>query len=70
MGAIAVAIAIIAGGFAAIGVGIATAGAAQAVSRQPEASGKIIQIALIGMAMAEAMGILGFLMSFLLYGKL
>jgi len=70
MESIAVALAIMTGGFAAIGVGIATAKAAEAVSRQPEASGKIMQIALIGMAMAEAMGIFGFLMSFLLYSKL
>ena len=50
MESIAVALAIMTGGFAAIGVGIATAKAAEAVSRQPEASGKIMQIALIGMA--------------------
>jgi len=70
MESIAVAIAVLTGGFSAIGVGIATAKAAEAISRQPEASGKIQGIALIGMAMAEATAIFGLLIAFLLFGKL
>ncbi len=43
---------------AAIGVGLVGAKAAEAVGRNPGASGKVLVQAIIGMALAEGLGIL------------
>ena len=43
---------------AAIGVGMVGAKAVESVGRNPEASGKILVQAIIGMALAEGLGIL------------
>lgn len=43
---------------AAIGVGIIGCKAAEAVGRNPAASGKVLVQAIIGMALAEGLGIL------------
>jgi len=53
----------------AIGVGIATGKAADAIARQPEASGKINSLLLIGLAFAETTAIYGFVIAILMLGK-
>ncbi|MDR2509758.1 MAG: ATP synthase F0 subunit C [Spirochaetaceae bacterium] len=60
-------IAVIAGIGAGIGIGIATGGASQAISRQPEASGKIMVVFFLGVALAEATAIYGFVMAILIW---
>ncbi|MDR0526873.1 MAG: ATP synthase F0 subunit C [Spirochaetaceae bacterium] len=60
-------IAVIAGIGAGIGIGIATGGASQAISRQPEASGKIMTVFFLGVALAEATAIYGFVMAILIW---
>ena len=62
-------IAVFAGAGAGIGIGIATNGASQAISRQPEASGKIMTVFFLGIALAEATAIYGFVVAILLYLK-
>jgi F-type H+-transporting ATPase subunit c len=59
-------IAVLAGLGAGIGIGIATSGTAQAISRQPEASGKIQTVFFLGIALAEATAIYGFVVAILL----
>lgn len=56
---IAAAIAVFTGVGAGIGIGIATGKAAEATARQPEASGKIQTMLLLGAALAEATAIYG-----------
>ncbi len=48
---------------AAIGIGLTGFAAAQAVGRNPGAFGKILTIGIIGMALAEAVAIYGFLIA-------
>ena len=48
-------------GGAAIGIGIATAGGVQAMSRNPGLFGRILMIMLLGMALAEGMAILAWI---------
>ena len=48
---------------AGIGIGIATAKAVEAVTRQPEANGKIMTLLLLGGALAEATAIYGLLVA-------
>ena len=48
---------------AAIGVGLVGMKGAEAVGRNPSASGKILVQAIIGMALAEAIAIYGLLMA-------
>ncbi|MCR5177789.1 MAG: ATP synthase F0 subunit C [Lachnospiraceae bacterium] len=48
---------------AGIGIGVATAKAVDAVARQPEASGKIMTLLLLGGALAEATAIYGLLVA-------
>ena len=52
-------IAAITGIGAGIGLGVATAKATDAVARQPEASGKIMTMLILGGALAEATAIYG-----------
>ena len=47
--------------FAGLGMGLATGRAAEAVARQPEASGKINAIFLLGLALTESTAIYGLL---------
>lgn len=56
-------IAVITGVGAGIGIGMATAKAADAVARQPEASGQISKVLLLGCALAEATAIYGFVIA-------
>jgi F-type H+-transporting ATPase subunit c len=62
-------IAVLTGLGAGIGIGIATSGASQAISRQPEASGKIMTVFFLGIALAEATAIYGFVIGILIFTK-
>ena len=68
--AIAASIAVFTGIGAGISIGYATSKAAEAVSRQPEAAGKIMTITLFGLALAEATAIYGLLIAILLSLKI
>lgn len=57
----------LAGFGAAIGIGLIGGRAAEAVGRNPGAFGKVLTMAIIAMALAEAMGIFGLV--FLLMGR-
>jgi F-type H+-transporting ATPase subunit c len=63
-------IAVVAALGAGIGIGIATSGAAQAISRQPEAAGKITPLFFLGVALAESTAIYGLVIAILLFTKL
>ncbi len=62
-------IAVFTGFGTAIGQGLASAKAAEAVSRQPEAQGKILVTTLITQAVAETTGIYGLIIAFILTSK-
>jgi F-type H+-transporting ATPase subunit c len=68
--AISAGIAVLTGFGAGIGIGIATSKAAEGVSRQPEAAGKIMTITVLGAALAEATAIYGFVTAIMLMGKM
>jgi len=55
---------------AGIGIGIATSGLVQAISRQPEASGKMTPLFFVGVALAESTAIYGLVIAILLVIKL
>jgi F-type H+-transporting ATPase subunit c len=59
-------IAVLTGLGAGIGIGIATGKSAEAISRQPEAAGKIQTVFFLGIALAEATAIYGFVVAILL----
>lgn len=63
---IAAAVAVLSGLGAGLGIGIATGKTAEAISRQPEASGKIQGAFLIGIALAEATAIYGLVVSLMI----
>jgi F-type H+-transporting ATPase subunit c len=58
--AIGAGLAVLTGLGAGIGMGVATGKAVEAVSRQPEASGKINSLLLLGLALTESTAIYGF----------
>ena len=62
-------IAVLAGLGAGIGIGIAAVKTAEAISRQPEASGKIQTVFFLGVALAESTAIYGFVVAILIYLK-
>jgi len=68
--AIGAGIAVFTGIGAGIGIGIATSGLVQAISRQPEASGKITPLFFVGAALAESTAIYGLVIAILLITKL
>jgi F-type H+-transporting ATPase subunit c len=68
--AIGAGIAVATGMGAGIGIGIATAGLVQAISRQPEAAGKITPMFFVGVALAESTAIYGLVISILLITRL
>ena len=68
--AIGVGIAVLTGLGAGIGIGIATYGLVQAISRQPEAAGKITPMFFVGVALAEATAIYGFVIAILLLTRM
>lgn len=55
----------LAGAGAGIGVGLIGGKAAEATGRNPEASGKVLVIAIIGMALAEAIAIYALIIAFI-----
>ena len=58
--AIGAGIAVLTGLGAGLGMGIATSKAVEAIARQPEASGKINAMLLLGLALTESTAIYGF----------
>ena len=68
--AIGAGIAVLTGIGAGIGIGIATSGLVQAISRQPEASGKMTPLFFVGAALAESTAIYGLVIAILLVTKL
>jgi F-type H+-transporting ATPase subunit c len=66
MDLLAAGIAVLTGLGAGIGIGVATGKATEAVSRQPEASGKIQMLLLLGAALAEATAIYGLVIALLI----
>jgi F-type H+-transporting ATPase subunit c len=58
--AIGAGLAVLTGLGAGLGMGIATSKAVEAVARQPEASGKINALLLLGLALTESTAIYGF----------
>jgi F-type H+-transporting ATPase subunit c len=66
---IAAGIAVMSGLGAGIGIGIATGRTSEAVARQPEASGKIMTVFFLGIALAEATAIYGFVVAILVIVK-
>lgn len=55
---------------AGIGMGLATGKIAEAISRQPEASGKIMSAMFIGFGLAESTAIYGFVIAIMLFLRL
>ncbi|NLT58897.1 MAG: ATP synthase F0 subunit C [Clostridiales bacterium] len=64
--AIAAALAVFTGVGAGIGMGMATSKAVESVARQPEASGKINTMLLLGLALTESTAIYGFVTALLI----
>ena len=64
--AIGAGIAVFTGLGAGIGIGIATKGLMEAISRQPEAANKMTPMFIIGLALAEATAIYGFVVAIML----
>lgn len=64
--AIGAAIAVFTGVGAGIGMGIATGKAVDAISRQPEAAGKIRTVLMMGLAFAETTAIFGLFIALLI----
>lgn len=60
MDSIGVALCLLSCATAALGMGLATGKAVDAVARQPEASGKINAILILGLALTESAAIYGF----------
>lgn len=70
LGLLGAGIAVLTGFGAGIGIGQATGKAAEAIARQPEASGKIQTILLLGAALAEATAIYGLVIAIMIMGKI
>ncbi len=66
---LAAAIAVFTGVGAGVSIGIATGKATEAVARQPEATGKIRTMLLLGGALAEATAIYGLAIALMIVGK-
>lgn len=49
-----------------IGIGLLTSGATQAIARQPEASGEVRTVFIIGLALAEALALYAFVIAIIL----
>ncbi|MDP4118421.1 MAG: ATP synthase F0 subunit C [Bacillota bacterium] len=68
--AIGAGIAMLTGFGAGIGLGIASGKASEAVSRNPEVSGKIMSTGLIFATLSEVTAIFGFVIAIMLIGKM
>lgn len=66
IGAIGVGLCALCGAGGGVGIGIATGKASEATARQPEASGKIMTVMLLGCALAEATAIYGLVLGLML----
>lgn len=55
---------------AGLGMGLATGKIAEAISRQPEASNKIMSAMMLGFGLAESTAIYGFVIAIMLYLKI
>lgn len=64
--AVGAGIAVLCGIGAGLGIGYASGKAADAIARQPEASGNINKVLLLGCALAEATAIYGFVIAVLI----
>lgn len=64
--ALGAAIAVFTGIGAGIGIGLATSKACEAIARQPEASGSITRVLILGCALAEAIAIYGLLVGLMI----
>ena len=62
-------IAVMTGLGAGLGIGLATGKTAEAISRQPEAAGKITTFFFVGIALAEATAIYGFVVAIMILLK-
>ncbi len=70
IGLIGAGIAVLTGAGAGIGIGIAAGRATEAMARQPELSGKIQTIMILGAALAEATAIYGLVIAIMIIGKM
>lgn len=66
LAAIGVGICALTGAGAGLGIGLATGRACESTARQPEASGKIMTVMLLGCALAEATAIYGLVLGLML----
>ena len=64
--AIGAGLAVLTGAGAGVGMGLATSKAVESVGRQPEASGKINSILMLGLALTESTAIYGFVTSLMI----
>lgn len=64
--AIGAGICMLAAAFAGLGMGIATGKAVDAVARQPEATGKINAVLLLGLALTESTAIYGLIIALIM----
>jgi F-type H+-transporting ATPase subunit c len=64
--AIGAGIAVLTGLGAGLGMGLATGKACDAVARQPEATNKINQVLIMGLALAESTAIYGFVIAIIM----
>jgi len=55
---------------ATLAIAMVARGTTEAMARQPEVAGKVQTIFFVGAGMAEALGILGFVMAILLWTKI
>ncbi len=69
MNAIGAGLAMLAALGAGLGMGLATGKAVESVARQPEASGKINSLLLLGCALAESTAIYAFVIALVLAAK-
>ncbi len=69
VGLIGAGLAVLSGLGAGIGIGIATGKTAEAISRQPEATKKISTYFFVGIALAEATAIYGFVVAIMILLK-
>ncbi len=68
--AIGAALAVLTGAASAIGMGIGSSKAFEAVSRQPEAAGKINSMLLLTLVIIESTAIYGFVIALMMVGKI
>ena len=66
MESIAIALCLLPAAFCGLSEGLATTKAVDAVARQPEASGKITSMLMMGLALTEASSIYGFVIALIM----